>query len=218
VKKRPNHSKGILIVAFVVFAVVVGALVLRKYETATRKVEQPPVKAAPAPPQPGAAVVTLFFASADGEGLVREGREVELDEAVEDSVETLVDELISGPVGSHAATALPSNARVLGVRVNGSVAQIDFGSELKEGIPSGSSAETAAVYSVVDTITTNFPQIKAVQFLIEGAPVQELHGHVDLREPVAPDYSLEAPKESSQTDSVDQTGQQGQQGQKDKER
>jgi spore germination protein GerM len=207
VKRQPNRSKAILLVAFVTFAVVVGVLVFRKYETATRKVEQPPLKAAPAPAQPGAAVVTLFFASADGEGLVREGREVELDEAVEESVETVLDELISGPVGSHAATALPGNVKVLGVRLKGGVAQIDFDRGFKEGIPSGSSAETAAVYSVVDTVTSNFPQIKAVQFLVEGAPLEELHGHLDLKEPLAPDYSLEVPSQASKTDAAEQKDQ-----------
>ena len=77
------------------------------------------------------------------------------------------------------------------MRVKGETAQIDFGRELKETLPAGSSAELAAVYSVVDTVTANFPQIKSVQFLIEGAPVDELKGHLDLRSPLPPDYSLE---------------------------
>jgi spore germination protein GerM len=188
VKRRTSHSKGILLLAFLLFAVVVGGLVFRKYETATRNVAQPAAKAAPA----GTTVVTLFFASADGQGLVREGRELEVEDGIEDGIESVVDELISGPVGSHAPT-LPPNARVLGVRVAGGVAQIDFGSELRDGIPSGSAAETEAVYSVVDTVTANFRQVKAVQFLIEGAPMQDLHGHLDLRAPLAPDYSLEKP-------------------------
>ena len=61
-KKKPSNAKGVLLLAFVLFAIVVGALVVRKYETATRKVEQPP-QAAPA----GTIVATLFFASADGD-------------------------------------------------------------------------------------------------------------------------------------------------------
>ena len=184
-KKRTSNAKGILLIAFVLFAVVLGALVFRKYDTATRKVEPPP-QALPA----GTVVVTLFFASADGAGLVREGREIEAEAGVEEGVESLVDELVSGPLGSLAPT-LPANVRVLGVRVNGEVAQIDFGRELRDALPSGSSAEMAAVYSIVDTVSTNFPKIKAVQFLIEGAPVEELKGHVDLSAPLAPDYSLE---------------------------
>ena len=185
-KKRTNNAKGILLIAFLLFAAVLGTLVFRKYDTAQRKVEPPPTSA-PA----GTFVGTLFFASPDGQGLVREGREVEIAEGVEEGVESVLDELIGGPLGSLAPT-LPTNARILGVRVKGEVAQIDFGRELLEGVPSGSSAELAAVYSIVDTVTTNFPQIKSVQFLVDGAAVESLNGgHLDLRNPVPADYSIE---------------------------
>lgn len=184
-KRRTNNAKGILLIAFLLFAVVLGALVFRKYDTAARKVEPPPTTA-PA----GSAVVTLFFSSADGEGLTREGREVEIEERVEEGIASVVEELISGPLGSLAPT-LPANARVLGVQVAGEVARIDFGRELTDGIPTGSSAEMTAVYSIVDTVTANFPQVKAVLFLVEGAAVESLDGHLDLRSPIPPDYSLE---------------------------
>jgi spore germination protein GerM len=160
-------------------------LIFRKYDTATRIVAPHP-KAVPM----GTFVSTLFFASTDGQGLVREGREVEIPEGVEEGVESVLAELISGPLGSLAPT-VPANTRVLRVHVNGVVAKIDFGHELPDGVPSGSSAEMTAVYSIVDTVTTNFPQIKSVQFLIEGAAVENLKGHLDLSTPLPPDYSLE---------------------------
>jgi len=185
VKKKTTRAKGILLIAFLLFAVVVGALVFRKYQTATRRVEPPP-QAAPA----GTVVVTLFFASEDGAGLVREGREVEIEESLEDRVESVVDELIRGPLGSNAPT-LPPNAKVLGVRLKGDLAEIDFGPELLAGIPQGSSAEMVAVYSIVDTVTVNFPQIKQVRFLVAGAIPETLEGHLDLRTPLPPDFALE---------------------------
>jgi spore germination protein GerM len=184
-KKRARNNKGILLLAFLVFAVVLGALVFRKYETATHKVEPAPA-AAPV----GTVVATLFFASADGQGLVREGREVEVEETVEDGIESVVEELIRGPLGSLAPT-VPNNLRVLGVQVKGDVAQIDFGREFSEAIPHGSSAEMAAVYSIVDTVSTNFPAIKSVRFLVEGQPVSDPDGHLDLTAPLPADYSLE---------------------------
>jgi spore germination protein GerM len=174
-----------LLIAFLLFAVVLAVLVSRKYHTASLKVEPAP-KTAPA----GTFVGTLFFASPDGQGLVREGREVEIEEGVEAGVENLVDELISGPLGSLTPT-LPANVRVLGVRVDAGVAQIDFGHELQDETPAGSTAEMVAVYSIVDTVTINFPQVKAVQFLVEGAPVQSLKGHLDLSTPLPPDFTLE---------------------------
>lgn len=184
-RKNTSKAKGILLLAFVLFAVVLGALVFRKYQTATSKVEPAP-QAAPA----GTVVVTLFFASADGEGLVREGRELEREESVEESVGSVVGELISGPLGTPAPT-LPPNAKVLGVQLKGDLAQIDFGPELVAGIPAGSSAEMVAAYSIVDTVALNFPQIKAVQILVAGVPQETLKGNLDLRAPLAPDFSLE---------------------------
>lgn len=184
-KRSSPRAKGIILIAFLLFAVIVGGLVFRKYDTASRKVE-PAAQSRPAT----TVVVMLFFAAGDGAGLVREGREVEIEERVEDRIATVVRELISGPVGDHAPT-LPPHTRVLGVRLAGEVAQIDFGAELKEGVPSGSSAEMAAVYSVVDTVLANIAEVKKVQFLIEGVPVKELKGHLDLSAPLAADYSLE---------------------------
>lgn len=186
VKRRTSNAKGILLIAFLVFAVIVGLLVFRKYETATQVVE-PQKQSEQAP---GTVVVTLFFGTPQGEGLMREGRELEVGERLEETIEGVVDELVSGPLGSLAPT-LPPNTRVLGVQVKGDVAQIDFGQELVEGLPSGSSAEMAAVYSVVDTLALNFPQVKAVQFLVEGAPITELKGHLDLSRPIVPDFALE---------------------------
>jgi len=199
-KKKTSNAKGILLLAFVVFAVVVGALVFRKYETATRKVEAPP-QAAPA----ATMVVTLFFAAPEGDRLVREGREVDIEESVEEGIESVVDELIRGPLGSRAPT-LPPNAKVLGVHLKGDLAELDFGPELLQGIPEGSSAEMVAVYSIVDTVVTNFPQIKSVQFLVAGAVPQTLNGHLDLRAPLAPDFEMEQKGEPKSEQQVEPKG------------
>jgi hypothetical protein len=202
VKKKPSNAKGILLLAFILFAVVVGALVFRKYETATRKVEPPP-QAAPA----ATVVVTLFFASPDGDKLVREGREVDIEESVEESIESVVDELIRGPLGSGAPT-LPPNAKVVGVHLKGDLAELDFGPELLQGIPEGSSAEMVAAYSIVDTVVTNFPQIKSVQFLVEGVVPQTLSGHLDLRTPLVPDFEMERKSEQQGDQKVGQESEQ----------
>jgi len=187
-KRRKRSAKGVVLVAFCILALVAGGLVYKKYQTAvTGHKAQPPA----AVQQPaGTRVMALYFGAADGEGLVREGREVEAEEGVEDYIGSVLEDLVNGPLGAGAPT-LPENVRVLGVRLNGSIAEIDFSRELQDGLPEGSSAEMAAVYSVVDTVTANFPQVKGVQFLIEGQKAESLKGHLDLRNPVSPDFSLE---------------------------
>jgi len=98
--------------------------------------------------------------------------------------------LIYGPLGELAPT-LPPNTTIRGVQVAGDKAVIDLDKGFEEGLPAGSSAEMTAVYSIVDTVAVNFPQIKSVTFLVEGKPVETLKGHLDLRQPLVPDFSLE---------------------------
>jgi spore germination protein GerM len=176
---------AVLAIAFIVCAAVLGALILKKYED---RHLQPAV-----PPQPrleGVFTATLLFASPAGDGLVREGREIDACDDPAECVGVVVAELINGPLGELAPT-LPSATSIRDVQVNGDLATIDFGEELVDGLPAGSSAEMAAVYSIIDTVAVNFPRVKRVQLLIDGKPVDTLKGHVDLREPLAPNFNLE---------------------------
>jgi len=182
---RPRRRMALLIVAFIVFAAIIGALIMQKYEKSHLT--------SPVPPQPrqaGTFLATLFFASHDGGGLVREGREIDACGETAGCVEAVIDELINGPLGELAPT-LPPNTTIRGVQVAGDKAVIDLDKGFEEGLPAGSSAEMTAVYSIVDTVAVNFPQIKSVTFLVEGKPVETLKGHLDLRQPLVPDFSLE---------------------------
>ena len=84
-----------------------------------------------------------------------------------------------------------SGCQKYAVQVNGDLAQIDLGEEMIQGLPGGSNAEMTAVYSIVDSIAVNFPGIKQVKLLVGGKTVETLKGHLDLRGPLAPDFSLE---------------------------
>ncbi len=46
------------------------------------------------------------------------------------------------------------------------------------------------VFSIVDTLTLNFPEIKRVQILIEDQAVDTLNGHLDLSRPLRQDLSF----------------------------
>jgi hypothetical protein len=48
-----------------------------------------------------------------------------------------------------------------------------------------------AVYSIVDSIAVNFPRIKQVKLLFNGKTAETLKGHLDLRGPLTPDFSME---------------------------
>ena len=56
----------------------------------------------------------------------------------------------------------------------------------------GSLAEMNTVFSIVNSLTLNFPEIKRVQILIEDRAVETLNGHMDLSRPLRPDPTLVA--------------------------
>lgn len=182
---RPRRDVAVLFIAFVICALVLGALFLKKYGERHRQPVAPPPSQ-----QEGKHLVTLFFASPDGTGLVREGREIDPCGDPADCVESVAGELINGPLGDLAPT-LPEATSIQNVQVNGDLALIDLGEGLTQGLPGGSSAEMMAVYSIVNTICVNFPRIKKVKLTLNGKDADTLKGHLDLREPLEPDLTLE---------------------------
>jgi Sporulation and spore germination len=183
--KRPRREVAVLLIAFIVCAAVLGALMLKKYEDRHLRPAAPPQ-----PQQEGTFLVALLFAAPNEDRLVREGREIDACGGPAECVEAVVEELINGPLG-ELAPVLPSATPIREVRITGDLALVDFGEELIDGLPGGSSAEMMAVYSVVDTIAVNFPRIKQVKLLVGGKEVRSLKGHLDLHEPLTPDFSLE---------------------------
>lgn len=183
--RRPLRDRSVLIIAFIICAMVLGALLLKKYETRHQKPAAPPQVQ-----KQGTLLVTLFFAYPDGDGLVREGREIDACEDLAQCIEAVVDELINGPLGNLSPT-LPPATTIHSVRIEGDKAFIDMGDEIVNGLPGGSNSEMLAVYSIIDTIAVNFPRIKLVKLTINGKSVETLKGHLDLREPLLPDYTLE---------------------------
>jgi hypothetical protein len=183
---RRRRIRLVLFLAFLVAATILGALMLQQYHG--RK------KLPPTPSQQreeGNVAVSLFFASPDGDGLVREGSEIDpCGNDLSACIQSTVEKLVGGPLGDLAPT-LPPATVIHNVRVQGDTAYLDFGRELVDGLPEGSSAEMIAVYSITDTISFNFPSIKKVKFLLDGHDMESLKGHLDLRKPVQPDFGME---------------------------
>jgi hypothetical protein len=184
---------ALVLVAFLLLAGVLGVLVQQKISRSRQ--------APPAPPpvrEAGTILVTLFFADPAADRLAREGREIEACGEPMACVEALVEELANGPVGDLEPT-IPPATNTRAVQVLGDLAIVSLNQEFLDGLPSGSSAELTALYSLVNSIAFNLPQVKRVQFLVEGAPAPTLKGHLDLRQPLVPDYSLERPSGAEPT-------------------
>ncbi len=136
--------------------------------------------------------VRLYFEAPDREGLLPEEREVAFSSDLARQLRTVVEELAKGSTTGLLPT-LPAGTRVLEVFVQArGVAFVDLSSEASSKLPGGSRAELFTVYSVVNTIVTNFPTVSRVRIVVEDRPVDSLGGHVDVSRPLPPDMTLVA--------------------------
>lgn len=134
--------------------------------------------------------VLLYFLDIEGEYLVGEKREIlKRGEVKEEAKETII-ELIKGPKGKLIPT-LPPRTKLLTLQINeGGIANVNFNQALSKDHPGGSSAEMMTVYSIVNSLTINFPQIKRVQILIEGEGRETIAGHLSLKQPISSNPDL----------------------------
>ena len=181
---RKKVTIGIL-VPFLVFILFFSIMIWRKYRSSYDVPVAPPVQSGE-----GSRSATLFFA-AEGTRLAREAREIGACDDDNACLKSVLDELLNGPVGEFEET-LPEGTTVTSVSVEGNQATIEFNRTFSDAMLSGSSAEMLAVYSVVDTVAVNFPQIQKVKINVDGNAGVILH-HLDLSDPLPPDYSLEQP-------------------------
>ena len=133
--------------------------------------------------------VKLFFQAADRPGLVMEERTVPFSSDLGTQLKAVVGELVRGSKSGLVAT-LPPETKVLEVFVTArGIAYVDLSKEASQGT-SGSHDELLSVYSIVNSLTVNFPAVKRVQILLDDRPTDTLAGHVDLSHPLTADMTL----------------------------
>jgi spore germination protein GerM len=137
--------------------------------------------------------VTLYFPSAAGDTLAVETREIVETKLPADRGAQIVAALIDGPKSDKALPVVPEGTtlRRLWVERDGN-AYADFSEELASGAIGGSTDEILTVYAIVDSLTSNVPEIRRVAILVAGRELETL-GHLDLRRPLPPDLSLAPP-------------------------
>lgn len=173
-----------VLVPFILIALVFGGLFWQKYQEARQLPDTPPGKQGPAATKK----ITLFFGD-DESYLIREAREVETCIDRTTCLRSLLEELFVGPVGELAAV-IPEWTTINSVKIENNLATVDLGKDFAESLEPGSSAEMMAVYAIVDTICNNMPEIQRVKITLDGDQSAHLR-HLDLSEPLEPDYSLE---------------------------
>jgi len=184
-KNSPQKSRGGKILFFLILIGV--GLVLLFHQQIFRSVK-PLTKRRSALPE--RKEVLLYFSDNEGEYLVGEKRKILRKSAVQDEAKEMIIELIKGPNGKLIRT-LPPRTELLTLEIsNTGVARVNFTPALSKDHPGGSSAEIMTVYSIVNSLSVNFPQIRRVQILIDGKPIATIVGHLSLEQPVSPKPDL----------------------------
>ena len=131
--------------------------------------------------------VTLYFASSDATQLVSVTNRVGCSDE-QGCLRAVVEALINGPV-TDGLPVIPARTSLNSIRIEEDMAILDFDAQLVDGHPGGSQSELLTVYALANSIAVNFPHLRRVQITIDGAAVDTLKGHVDLRRPLLADFS-----------------------------
>ncbi|HYM62101.1 MAG TPA: GerMN domain-containing protein [Thermoanaerobaculia bacterium] len=138
--------------------------------------------------------VVLYYESADFL-LAPERRNVPLPENPAGAVPVVLRELVKGPATPDAVRVLPPDTVLRGAYLlpEGTVIVDLGGTTLMDGWHTGSHEELMAVYSVIETVTANFPQAKRVRLLINGEPAETMAGHISLAKSLPRSAALVGP-------------------------
>ena len=128
--------------------------------------------------------INLYFSDDDDELLIPEVREIYKTKDIINQAKQAIVELLKGPSeGLMPTVSKGTHLRELYIDKNG-CAYVDFTEEISLNHPGGSWTEFITIYSIVNTLTINFPEIIKVQILIEGGSAQTLAGHIDISKPL----------------------------------
>jgi len=172
--------RRLLLVILALAVVAAAAWQWRRYERSRRAVEP----AVPDTAVAGVRAVRLYFGDPEGAGLAREMRELPESTELHARVAALVGALDQGPRQGGVAV-LPAGSSVLHVYLDDQgLLTLDLSRAFVQGFRGGSTAEWAAVASLVRTLGDNMPEVKRVQIVCGGIALRTLGGHVALDRPL----------------------------------
>ena len=158
-----------------------------------------PPELAVTPPAPAAAPAvpkikaTLFFASEDGLRLVPAEREVPLAEGPVAQARSILEAQLAAEPQAPLASTIPKGALLRGIFVSDrNEVFVDLDPVIRTSHPGGTLQELMTVYTIVNAVLTNLPNLQEVQILIGGQEADTLAGHVDLRRPLRKNDALVA--------------------------
>lgn len=128
--------------------------------------------------------------------LASEPRSIALPESPAAAIPVVVRELMKGPAAnSELGRLFPADIEVRATYLlPGGTVIVDLGgTTLTDGWGTGSHHELMSLYSLVHTLTGNFPEARRVRVLVNGTPAETLAGHISLAKSLEPHLGLVEP-------------------------
>lgn len=128
-------------------------------------------------------IVHLYFADKENSHLIAENRNLPYTDNVLKLGKEIILNIIKGPKADLMRT-IPSGTRLNAFYIaDNQTAYVDLSEKIKENHPGGVKTERLTIYSIVNSLILNIPEIKAVKILIGGREALTLAGHFDIRYP-----------------------------------
>ncbi len=130
--------------------------------------------------------VTLYFVNENADRLLTETREIAAEGGIEAQLKGVISELLRGPNDDGKFSPFPEETVILQAFwvEDTQTAYLDFSRTLITNHHGGSTTEYYTISTVLKTIGANFPQVRLVQFLVDGYPVETIAGHYAVDEPL----------------------------------
>ena len=111
--------------------------------------------------------VSLYFYNNDTKSLASERRLIDVKELLDNPYKRLMELLIEGPQNANLSKTIPDGTNVNKAEIKGDILYLDLSREFIENHAGGEEAESATIYSIVNTMT-NLTEVNAVKILIDG--------------------------------------------------
>ncbi len=130
---------------------------------------------------------SFFYPSMDGNYLVGVKKKIKKEDDLSKQIKEVVKELFKGPDKKIKSIYNPFSANLKlneFYLIENSIVVVDVNENIFDNLLGGSDDEILTIYSIVDTISYNFPFVKATQIIINGREAETLAGHIDISHPL----------------------------------
>ena len=118
-------------------------------------------------------------------------RDVPLAQGAVAQARSILEAQLSAEPTAPLVSAIPKGSTLRGIFISQrNEAFVDLDPIIRTSHPGGSHQELMTVYTIVNALLTNLPNLQEVQILIGGQETDTLAGHVDLRRPLRKNEGL----------------------------